>query len=159
MHTFKDAVGREWSVTVDIAALEAVEAATKDRVGGPVELWNVEKGDTFAALSDPFVLSAVLWPLCREQAGKSGVSNDQFTAGIRGDTLEAAPVAVFKAVGDFLPTSRRTMLLAALHNGREAADEAHRRQMKAIEDGHRALMAALTAAPSTAPTDDAGETK
>lgn len=95
------------------------------------------------AASDIATLVDVLWILCREQAEKNGISADVFGRGIKGDSWEAAVLALRRAIAFFSPSSSRSIRLAQI-----AAEERLQRAgaaaalakmtdekaMKAIED-------------------------
>lgn len=66
------------------------------------------------AASDIATLVDVLWILCREQAEKHGISADVFGRGIKGDTWEAAILALRRAIAFFSPSSSRSIRLAQI---------------------------------------------
>jgi len=66
------------------------------------------------AASDIATLVDVLWILCREQAEKNGISADVFGRGIKGDSWEAAVLALRRAIAFFSPSSSRSIRLAQI---------------------------------------------
>jgi hypothetical protein len=108
MATFTDNAGRGWLVSIDTRQLRRVREATSFELGRLLD-------DGMRRLNeigtDPELLCRVLFVLVGDQAGRVGVSEDQFFAGIGGDSLEAAFDAFLKAFADFCPSRRRALLL------------------------------------------------
>lgn len=79
-----------------------------------VDLVAADMSGEAKASSDIATLVDVLWILCREQAEKHGISADVFGRGIKGDTWEAAVLALRRAIAFFSPSSSRSMRLAQI---------------------------------------------
>ncbi len=118
MRTFKDANQTDWALTVNVTTRKKVQADTGFDLFGVVESAEIEK------LEDPALLVAVVFSLCEEQAKKSNTTPEQFAEAMAGDALDSASEALFGAVADFFPKSRRTVMTAALEKGRELQEAA-----------------------------------
>lgn len=141
MATFVDNQGREWAVSLDVAAMKRVRAA----VG--VDLYRALEGGLKGIaelLADGITFGDVLYVLCREQARDRGVTDEQFGAAIAGDAVEAAANAFVQAAVDFCPSQRRTALRAALAIGATVRDLVENETARHLE--------AARPSPSDSPT-------
>lgn len=135
MHSFKDELGRSWSVRITNRTIRDV----KDRNGIDLrELLNDECRPLLALISDSLRLSDVLYTACRDQALELGVTVDDFLDGFFGDVSERAGEAFCSAFVDFFPNPQ---LRKAIHDmlgltrklRDEIATEASHRVSTAIE--------------------------
>jgi hypothetical protein len=108
MPSFKDTSGREWLVTLNVAQVKRV----RERLG--VNLADLQEGNLLTRLADPVLLVDVLFVLVLPQAEESKVTDEQFAAGLGGDTLSAASTALLEALCDFFPQPTRLMLRKVL---------------------------------------------
>ena len=107
MAVFRDAKGRDWTVTVDTTTVKPVREALQ------VDLLDTT-GRTLERLADdPSLLVDVLWVLCRDEAKERGVSDVQFGQALVGDSIDAATNALMEAVTDFFPSRKRDVLRRA----------------------------------------------
>ena len=103
MHTFADHTGRVWTVTIHVTAVKRVRAMAGVDLYGLVD----EKLEGIAKLlSDPCGLVDVLYVLCKDEADKLGVSDEDFGRSLGGDSLERASTAFLEELTDFFPDPR-----------------------------------------------------
>lgn len=101
MTKFRDNLGREWMVELNISAVRrvrdrlGVEILTKD----PLSMLN-------AVLDNPMTLCDVLFVLVEDQAKAAGVTDEEFGRGLGGDSLEAGARAFLDSVVGFTPNPR-----------------------------------------------------
>lgn len=103
MHSFKDNGGRAWVLSIHVAAVKRVRALLG------VDLYSLVD-DRFEGLSkllgDPVALVDVLYVLCRDEAEKLGVSDEDFGRGMGGDAIQHAADAFLEELADFFPDPR-----------------------------------------------------
>jgi hypothetical protein len=108
-NTFVDALGRPWTVVLNVAALKRVKQVLT------IDLLQVLEGSLLERLAnDPCLLCDVLFVLCQPQAQAVGVSDMQFGEALAGDVLDQAAQAFLEALVDFFPQARRQVLREAL---------------------------------------------
>ena len=107
MYAFKDTAGRSWSLTITVGDVRRVRKATDVNLSA---LAADGLKPLAALLSDPCKLVDVLFVLVAEQAGKLGVTDEQFGQSLAGDTLEAAADAFVAALLAFFPRRQREAL-------------------------------------------------
>lgn len=103
MASFTDRKKRKWIVSVSIPLARKVKQALD------VDILNVQTG--LPALSaDPLLLCDVLYVLCREQADRLKVTDEEFGECLAGDVLEQACDAYVEALISFSPPRRGRIL-------------------------------------------------
>jgi hypothetical protein len=104
MHTFKSNDGRLWTVTINVWAVKRVKGLCGVDIYGLVD-------DTFEGvgklLSDPCQLVDVIYSLCKEEADKLNITDEDFGRAMGGDSLEHAANAFLEELFDFFPDPRR----------------------------------------------------
>jgi hypothetical protein len=128
---FKDAEGREWLVNLDGPNIIAIR---KECGINPIS------GDAYEELySDPIRLGEVLAVICREQISKhaSGITSDQFKAGIRGDAIDRARQAFHEAQLDFSPSREREVLRALAAKMDKLREEATAKDLQRLNSPER----------------------
>lgn len=115
MKTFRDAEGREWTVSVDFTSLK--------RIRGMMGLALGESADNPAhfvdrMLSDPEFSANVLYCACKPECDQRGVSDEGFGRALRGDLLDAAIEQFLADFVDFFPRSQRVALAIVNDKGR-----------------------------------------
>ena len=114
MKLFKDNEGREWQVAVNVATVKRV----RDLTG--TDLLTALDGKLFEQLvSDPVLLCDVVYALCKPQADKAGVTDEEFGRGMGGDAIDNAVSALLPELVDFFPSPRRAILKKALEKLRK----------------------------------------
>ena len=108
MHDFKDNADRTWRLEITIHTVKDLRATLG------LDLLDMG-GDLLAVMvDDPIALCDMLYVVCRDQAEKDGVSDEDFGRGLRGEAIDAATVAFLEELTDFFPSRRRQILRAAL---------------------------------------------
>jgi len=116
MHIFKDNAGRSWTLAINVYAVKK----TKALVG--IDLYGLIDKEFQALdklLSDPVSLVDVIYCLCKDDADKLGVSDEDFGRGMGGDSLEWATTAFLDELTAFFPDPRvRAGLKKVIEKGR-----------------------------------------
>lgn len=103
MKTFRDNAGRTWVVSINVSAVKKVRGLAGIDIYGLVN-------DSFQGLAkllnDPIDLVDVLYVLCKDEADKLGVSDEDFGRAMGGDSLEHAADAFVNELADFFPDPR-----------------------------------------------------
>ena len=120
MRAFTDNHGRTWTISIHVAAVKRCRALLDVDLYGLVD-------DGFDGLSkllgDPVALVDVLYVLCRDEADKLGVSDEDFGRGLGGDGLGRAVDAFLEELTDFFPDPRvRGGLRRVIEAGRQVRD-------------------------------------
>jgi hypothetical protein len=114
MHTFKDTLGREWTIALNVTAVRRVRDLAK------VDLLDLTEGRIFARLADdPVLLADVLYAALKPEADSKGVSDEEFGRALAGDAIEAATGALLEELADFFPSRRRALLAKGLAKVRQ----------------------------------------
>ena len=101
MRTFKDNAGRTWTVAVNVATVRQVRALLN------VDLLDIAGGKLIDRLvSDPILLVDVIYAVCKTEADRLGVSDEDFGRAMGGDVIEAATSALLEETIDFFPNRR-----------------------------------------------------
>lgn len=106
MHWFRDNTGREWCLSLNGWQLKKL----KELLGFDAR----DHESIFRAASDPALLCDVLYVLCKDQADKDGVSDQQFGEALTGDAIDSAADAYMQESVDFFPQRQRPALKALL---------------------------------------------
>ena len=105
MKTFKDKAGRNWTISINIAAARRL----RDTLN--VDLLQPEVGDPPLLTrlgTDEILLGEVLCCLLSDQFETHGVGEDDVLAAFDGDTLLAAQTAFYEDLADFFRGRGRT---------------------------------------------------
>jgi hypothetical protein len=103
MRPFKDNAGRTWIITVHSTAVKKLRGA----LGFDVHSLLDEKLENLAKfLGDPVLRVDVLYWLCKEEADKLGITDEDFGKAMWGDAIEHATDAFIAEVVDFTPDAR-----------------------------------------------------
>lgn len=114
MRSFKDTIGRDWTITVTLDSVRRVRADCK------FDLSDVTAANFIRLGSDSMLLGDVLWSLIKPQAEQRGLSATQFFEALSGDCLFAATDALTEGVIDFFDSRRGS----ALRRLKQKTDEA-----------------------------------
>lgn len=107
MSSFKDGLGRDWTVSITLGTVKRVRDAT----GHNLALVLDDKMAGIATLtSDLMEFVNVLWHIVEPQAVAKGVTQEQFLEGILGDSIDAALNAFVDSLADFFPPRQRKIL-------------------------------------------------
>lgn len=121
MKTFVDNAGRTWCICINVAAVKRCRALVGVDLYGLVDQ---EFSGLGKLLSDPVSLVDVLFCLCKDEAEKLGVSDEDFGRAMAGDSIEHASDAFLAEFTDFFPDSRvRTGITKVLTLSRKVRDQ------------------------------------
>jgi len=130
MKTFQDNAGRQWTVTLNVAALKRVRTMTNVDLFNVVTLDESKKPDIslLERLSeDPIMLVDVLYAVCKSEADAQQVSDEQFGAAMAGDAIEHATNALLEELVDFFPDPKRKVLRKILAANRRFGETMKRK--------------------------------
>lgn len=103
MPAFVDNAGRTWAVTINVAAIKRVKALLDIHIPSLVD----GKFESLAELiGDPITLCDVLYVLCKDQADRDNITDEQFGQAMFGDALGNAADAFLGALADFFQSPR-----------------------------------------------------
>ena len=117
MHSFQDKNGRSWSLTVNVGTMKRVRSLCGIDLFNIIELDKNQnpKTDVLEKLTtDPILLVDVIYAVCKEEADKIGISDEDFGRSMCGDTIEAATNALLDEIVDFFPAAKRQVYLKVL---------------------------------------------
>jgi hypothetical protein len=137
MKSFTDNKGRIWTIEVTVATVKRVRALCKVDLNSIVELDknNKPSAELLERLSsDPVLLVDVLYAVCKPQADKLGVSDEDFGEAMAGDAIEHATTALLEEVINFFPESKRMVMQRILSASRKFS-EAARKKLEAELNG------------------------
>lgn len=131
MPKFKDTTGREWLVEVNVTTLKRVRSLCD------VDLLGTVTGNVLERLhSDPVLLVDVIYAICKPEADRLGVSDEDFGRAMAGDAIDHATKALLDSIVAFSPSPKDRANLGRVIQATETAmnrlrDETTRR----IADG------------------------
>ena len=109
MRKFEDSKGRAWEVEINVTAIKRV----KDLLG--VDLMDALDGKLIERLAgDPVLLVDAVYCLCKDQADRESVSDEDFGRAMAGDAIERASEAFLEELVASFPQPRRGLLAKAL---------------------------------------------
>lgn len=116
MKTFADNAGRMWTLAIHVFAVKRTRALCGVDLYGLVD----EKFEGLGRLlGDPVQFVDVLYSLCKDEADKLGITDEDFGRSLAGDSLERATDAFLAELTDFFPDPRaRAGLRKVLEMGR-----------------------------------------
>jgi hypothetical protein len=103
MKTFKDNADRTWTIVVHVTAVKRCRALAEVDLYGLV---NDGLQGLGRLLGDPVALVDVLYVLCKDEADKRGVTDEDFGRAMAGDAIEHATKAFLEELTDFFPDPR-----------------------------------------------------
>ncbi len=128
MKVFKDSIGREWSIVVNVGTAKAVKDLTT------INLFDVyNKEECMRLFSDPVLLVNVLYVLCKKQCEERKLTDEQFGEGLVGDAIEEAATVLLEEVANFFPSRRRKILETLLTKSKEATAAVEKELMQKVE--------------------------
>ena len=137
MKSFTDNKGRAWEIVVTVATVKRVRGLCKVDLNSIVELDknNKPSAELLERLSsDPVLLVDVLYAICKPQADKLGVSDEDFGEAMAGDAIEHATTALLEEVIDFFPEAKRMVMRKILSASRRFS-RAARKKLEAELNG------------------------
>jgi hypothetical protein len=121
MHSFVDNSRRTWEIAINVAAVKRIRGLLG------IDLYALVD-DGFKSLSklvsDPVTLADVLYCLCKDQADKQSISDEDFGRALAGDAITHAADAFVEELIDFFPDARaRASLRKAIEAGKTVRDK------------------------------------
>ena len=130
MKTFTDNKGRTWTLEVTVATVKRVRGLCKVDLNSIVELDknNKPSAELLERLSsDPVLLVDVLYAVCKPQADKLGITDEDFGEAMAGDAIEHATTSLLEEVIDFFPEAKRLVMRKILSASRKFSDAARKK--------------------------------
>lgn len=129
MARFVDAMGRDWSVEINVPAMRRVKELTGKHLGKLLE----NECALFSEItSDPILFADVLRAICSPQITERNLTAEQFEESLAGDAAERAAEAFWGAVVDFSPSRIRQPLRDLATKGEQLRTEAAKRLTELI---------------------------
>ena len=121
MHSYVDNSRRTWEVEINVTAVKRIRGLLG------IDLYALVD-DGFRSLSklvaDPVTLADVLYCLCKDQADKQSISDEDFGRALAGDAITQAADAFVEELIDFFPDARaRASLRKAIEAGKTVRDK------------------------------------
>lgn len=133
MRVFQDNAGRTWTIAIHVAAVKRVRGLLG------VDLYSLVD-DRFQGLgkllADPVLLVDVLYALCKDDANRLAVSDEDFGRAMAGDAIEHASTAFLEELTDFFPDPR---VRAGVRKVIEASDRMRAVLLDHLESGIASL--------------------
>jgi len=129
LKSFADNAGRTWALQVNVDTIKRVQGLLG------VNLLDVVDGDLIERLvADPVLVCDVVYVVCKPEADKQGVSDEEFGRAMAGDAIHNAADALLAEIVDFFPPAKRTILAAALEKMRNLETVAMGAALERIND-------------------------
>jgi hypothetical protein len=121
MHSFVDNSRRTWEVAINVAAVKRIRGLLG------IDLYALVD-DGFKSLSklvsDPVTLADVLYCLCKYQAERQSITDEDFGRALAGDVITQAADAFVEELIDFFPDARaRASLRKAIEAGKAVREK------------------------------------
>lgn len=131
MKTFTDNASRVWTVAINVNAIKRVRALAN------VNLLEVIEGMLLERLiRDPVLLCDVVYAVCKPEADKVGVSDEEFGQAMAGDAIDHATKALLEELVGFSPSRQaRANLQRILETTWRVMDKAHEAVAARIDSG------------------------
>jgi hypothetical protein len=100
MKTFLDSTDRQWAITIHVTAIKRLRGLLN------VDLYSLidNKFEGLGKLlSDPVQLVDVIYVLCKDDADREGITDEEFGRAMRGDAIARATEAFLSEFTDFFP--------------------------------------------------------
>jgi hypothetical protein len=127
MRVFKDNAGRSWTIAIHVAAVKRVRGLLS------LDLYSL-LDERFAGLAkllaDPVDFVDVLYVLCKDDADRLGITDEDFGRAMAGDSIEHARNAFLEEYADFFPDPR---VRAGLRKVMAASAKVRDRMMSLME--------------------------
>jgi hypothetical protein len=128
LKTFKDNAGRTWTLAVNIAAMKRVKTLLN------VNLMDAVENDLIQKLAtDPVLLCDVIYAICKPEADKQNITDEQFGQAMAGDAIEHATVALLEELVDFFPEAKRRVLRKVVEKFKQTEKQANETAEKYLD--------------------------
>ena len=131
MKTFKDSAGRTWTISLNTTAVKRVRASLD------INLLDVASdGGTLIQRieSDICLLCDILYVLCKDEADKLGLTDEEFGKSMAGEVIDIASAAFLEELVCFFPAARGRLLAKALSKANTHRQKAEQTMLKALDD-------------------------
>lgn len=129
MKVFKDSEGRDWTIAINVAAVNRVRDLTQ------VNLYDIGSDQLADSLANDLEkVVNVIYAIVKPDADKKQITDEQFGAALGGDALDAAISAFTEELIDFFPSHRRKLLRAAANKGAELQEQLLTMGLQKIND-------------------------
>lgn len=126
MQVFQDGKGREWSIEINCYALKSIQKHLQ------ADLMELVHEGLEPIFNSPTLLCDILFVLCKDQADKRRVKDDDFGMSLSGDVIKKATDALVEAIIDFFPDEKKR---EAIRRGMSLREKAETESTaKVIED-------------------------
>jgi hypothetical protein len=105
---YKDKEGRTWRISLTVGILADVREHYQIEIG---KMLSSEKGLVELVFADPERFCNVLYLIVKDQVDKAGISDRQFGNSFDGPTWDRAILAFLRAVADFFPRSKVSVVI------------------------------------------------
>lgn len=106
MSNFTDSVGRQWSLSINVAAMRRAKRSDID-LSMPVK-----QMESF--FMDDVFLADALWAIVEPEATAKGLTLEQFELGLDGKVLSQARDSLWDALSEYFDAGKSEMLRAAV---------------------------------------------
>ena len=118
MGSFKDNQDRTWSIDLTVGAVKRIRSSLE------IDLLDLRE-QTFTQLSnDVLLMHDVVWLLCKEEAAKRGISEEQFGAAVVGDPVSDAIGVVLEAIPGFFHAAKKSLVTTAVTKAKVMREKA-----------------------------------
>jgi len=125
-------------IEVTVATVKRVRALCKVDLNSIVELDKNSKpsAELLERLSsDPVLLVDVLYAVCKPQADKQNITDEDFGEAMAGDAIEHATTALLEEIVDFFPATKRLVMQKILSASRRFGDAARKKLEAELNNG------------------------
>jgi hypothetical protein len=158
MHSFVDNSRRTWEIAINVAAVKRIRGLLG------IDLYALVD-DGFKSLSklvsDPVTLADVLYCLCKDQAERQSITDEDFGRALAGDVITQAADAFVEELIDFFPDARaRGSLRKAIEAGKAVREKVLNHAEKILDsidpetEAHKWINSSGTWPASSASTQD-----
>lgn len=138
MKTFTDKKNRKWELELNVGSARRVKDETGVNMLNLLSLESNGRASTEPLeklIDDPFALVNVLCVLCRKQAEKENISDEEFAEIFDADVIEAATNALIEEIINFSPAAKRKALTKFYQTAQRIAAEKEAELDKLLNDG------------------------
>ena len=146
MRTFKDAKGRAWELSVDVAVIKRLRTSIQFDLAGADVLATVKR-----LIEDPILTCDVVYAILQPDLSGKGISQEEFWSGMAGDPIEDALKALLEEITDFTPNrparERLRLLLKTMGEMAQVKDAQADESVKTVVEKGLAWAARAEATP------------
>ena len=138
MKTFIDKKNRKWELELNVGSARRVKDETGVNMLNLLSLESNGRASTEPLeklIDDPFALVNVLYALCRKQAEKENISDEDFAEIFDADVIEAATNALIEEIINFSPAAKRKALTKFYQTAQRIAAAKEAELEKTLNDG------------------------